>query len=170
METKRTPGTADRPARLANAASFDEVFEIVKATVEKTLEMHRAGLTLVLAELPNYIGAYHVVGSNLIVMNKTILDLVKTRAKSTEELNAFVYTILMHEYLHSLGVYDEGRVRRLVRRVAADNFGPDHVATQLSSGNLSELYPELRLLGGGRVGDDFEIIRDFDRSSFPYIG
>jgi hypothetical protein len=156
--------------RLAQAANFDAVFDLVKTTVQKTLDWHRAGLTLVLAELPTYIGAYHIVGSNLIVMNKTILDVVKTRAKTSEELNAFVYTILMHEYLHSLGVYDESRVRRLVRRVAAANFGEDHVATQMAAGNLSELYPELRLLGRGRVGEDFEIIRNFDRSSFPYIG
>lgn len=160
----------DLKIRLETSDSFDEVFDIVKRTVEKTLAMHRAGLTLVLAELPNFIGAYHIMGSNLIVMNKTILELVKARAKSKAELNAFVYSILTHEYLHSLGVYDEGRVRELLNRVSVDNFGVGHLTVEMASGNLAEIYPELKYLGRGRSGEDFEVVHDFDKSSMSYIG
>lgn len=156
--------------RLEQSENFDEVFEIVKRTVEKTLGMHRAGLTLVLTALPNYVGAYHVVGSNLIVMNKTVLDVVKGLAKSREELNSFVYAILAHEYLHSLGVYDEARVRALVHQVSADNFGEDHLTTRMARGNFADIYPELKHLGYGRAGEEFEVIQNFDRSSMPYLG
>lgn len=160
----------DLRTRLETSDNFDEVFDIVKRTVEKTLGMHRAGLTLVLAELPNYVGAYHIMGSNLIVMNKTILELVKARAKSKAELNAFVFSILAHEYLHSLGVYDEARVRRLVHQVSVDHFGQSHPTIDMASSNLAEIYPELKYLGRGRASDDFEVIHDFDKSSMPYIG
>jgi len=149
---------------------FDHVFEIVKKAVQGSLGARRAGLALVLAEIPNYIGAYHVLGSNLIVLNKTILRAVELLTKSKEELNSFLFSILTHEYLHSLGHTDEGEVRRLVHKVSVDTFGADHYTAKMAVGDFMNLYPELRMLGPGRVGEDFELIKDFDKSSMPYIG
>ncbi len=155
---------------MSKDVGFDELFEMVKRAVEKTLRRHRAGLTLVLMELPNAIGAYHAVGSNLIVMNRTILNLISTLGKSREEVNAFIFSILVHEYLHALGYLDEGEVRGLVYRVSEDNLGRAHPATRLSSGSISEIYPELRSLGEGKVGREFQVVKNFDTSSMPYIG
>ncbi|MCL4435106.1 MAG: hypothetical protein M1387_00110 [Thaumarchaeota archaeon] len=156
--------------KLSQNLSFNEIFELVKKTVEKSLRKHRAGLTLVLNELPNAIGAYHEVGSNLIVMNRTILDAVASLGKSKEELNGFIFSILTHEYLHSLGYLDEGEVRRLVYRVSEENLGRDHVATRMAGLGIVEIYPELKYLGEGAVGKTPEIIKNFDQSSMPYIG
>ncbi len=156
--------------RLATSTNFDHVFEIVRTTVEKSLRLHRAGLTLVLGDLPNYIGAYHVLGSNSIVMNRTILEAVKALSSSKLELNSFVYSILLHEYLHSLGYLDEGAVRRLVQKVTYENFGREHVASDMASRSLFEIYPQLKQLGSGIEGREFEVIKEFDRKSFPYIG
>lgn len=122
-----------------------------------------------LAELPNTIGAYHITGSNLIVANRTILNNIKL-SSSTEEFNSFVFMILAHEYLHSLGEMDEGRVRLLVKRVCTEFFGPDHTSVKMADGNFLEQYPALKLLGKGRFGSDFEVVREFDKSSMPYIG
>jgi len=121
---------------LSEDLNFNQVFELVKKATEKTLKKHRAGLTLILAELPNFVGAYHVMGSNLIVMNKAILDGVADLAKSREELNSFIFSILTHEYLHSLGYVDEGVVRRLVRRISEENFGRYHLATRMAEGDI----------------------------------
>jgi hypothetical protein len=156
--------------RLSQDMSFDEIFNHVKKAVERVLKMHRAGLTLVLTELPNAVGAYHAVGSNFIVMNRTILDALAALGKSKEELNSFIFSILTHEYLHALGYYDEGEVRRLVYRVTEEIMGKEHIATRMSSIGIMEIYPELSQLGEGRVGREPEIIRDFDTSSMPYIG
>ncbi len=156
--------------RLENCKNFNEVFEIVKHSVEKSLSKHRAGLTLVLAELPNYVGAYHMMGSNIIVMNETILNAVKVLAKSKAELNSFIFSILAHEYLHSIGYTDERDVRLLVKKISAENFGDSHQTVKLALGDLFTLYPQLRSLGIGRMGKDFTIIKEFDKSSMPYIG
>lgn len=155
--------------RLSQDLSFDEIFEFVKKAVEKTIKKHRAGLTLVLTELPNAVGAYHAVGSNFIVMNRTILDAVAALRKNREELNSFIFSILIHEYLHALGYLDEGEVRRLVYHVIEENLGRDHPATRMASVGIMEIYPELRQLGEERVGREPEIIKDFDTSSMPYI-
>ena len=155
--------------KLKEPLSYDEIFELAKRAVEQVLGMHRAGLCLVLGKIPNYIGAYHVLGSDTLVMNKTILDLVRTQARSNEDLNGYIFTILLHEYLHSLGITDETRVRRLAYQVCIQTLGREHHATKVATGKWEELYPELKYLGPGRVGNDFEVIKDFDKSSTSYI-
>ncbi|MGH9924817.1 MAG: hypothetical protein ACRD5B_05515, partial [Nitrososphaeraceae archaeon] len=92
--------------RLLRIGGFNDVFELVKLAVEQKFKMHRAGLSLVLQGLPGNLGAYHVLGSNMIIVNKRILGLIKT-IKSTEQYNSFVFTVLTHEYLHSFGIIDE---------------------------------------------------------------
>ncbi len=59
--------------RLASAEGFDEVFELVKKAVDQVLGIHRAGLSLVLGDIPNQVGAYHEMGSNAIVMNRNLV-------------------------------------------------------------------------------------------------
>ena len=73
----------------------------------RTTGRHRAGLTLYLAELPTNVGAFYPVGSNVIVMNKELLKVVDESPKSKRVKTSFVYSILLHEYLHSLGYLNE---------------------------------------------------------------
>ena len=63
-------------------SSFPDLFEVVKRIVEDKLGSHRAGLMLGLTDLgmgPNgFIGAFFVMGSNAIVINRQPLNLVCT--------------------------------------------------------------------------------------------
>jgi len=155
--------------RLESADNFGDVFEIVRDSVERVLGERRVGLSLGLAEMPNMVGAMHGVGSNMILMNRTILEFVNRSARSRLEVNSFVYHILLHEYLHSLGHVDEGQVRALTRKVTTEVFGQDHVASRISSRDLWHYYPGMRELGPGGMGKDVEIVDDFDKSSTTYI-
>ena len=155
--------------KLAKAKDYNEIFEIVKASVEKTLNMHRAGLSLVLAKLPNHIGAYHVSGSNIIVVNRVLLEAIKNLAPTKLEINSYLYTILIHEYLHTLGYSEEKDVRPLVGKIVKENVGEDHIAVKMSNGELAQLYPKLKLLGPGDYDNDYyELIDSFDKPN--YIG
>jgi hypothetical protein len=156
--------------RLEQSKDFNDVFSLVKAAVEKTIRLHRAGLTLVLSPLPNHIGAYHVMGSNLIVMNRNILAMVQATSSSKAEENAFVFSILTHEYLHALGFADEGTVRNMVKKISIENLGEDHLVVQMSSGDFLKLYPQLRTLAPDKDSNGYEIVKDFDSSRMPYIG
>jgi hypothetical protein len=155
--------------KLKSATTFNEIFDLVKSAVEAVLHLHRAGLTLILSELPNYIGAYHIVGSNVIVMNRPMLNAVEKIAKNKEESNSFVFTILTHEYLHSLGYMQERVVRPLDRLVCKKIFGEDHPATLMAMGDLFRIYPQLQFVPHNPKRD-FEVIREFDKSSMSYIG
>ncbi|MCS7126711.1 MAG: hypothetical protein NZ929_07375 [Aigarchaeota archaeon] len=155
---------------LEKAKTFGEIFELVKKTVKRTLGLHRAGLELVLMSLPNNVGALHEIGSNVIIMNEALLEAMLQVSRSRTEVNSYVFVILLHEYLHSLGYIDEEEVRLLVKRIIAEVLGEDHISYHLASTSIYEVYPELQMLGPGKIGKDTKIVKDFDRESTHYIG
>jgi hypothetical protein len=154
---------------LALATSFDQVFELVKRAAEESLGMHRAGLSLVLGDIPNNVGAYHELGSNAIVMNRNIVKIVWRSTRTRSRRNAFTFMILLHEYLHALGFTDEGQVRNLGRKVAEGFLGKGHLAGEMAVKPLGEFFPQLPQLSVFRDKGLFESVERFDSSSTPYI-
>jgi hypothetical protein len=155
--------------RLDMCEDFGDVFELVKKSAERSLGQRRAGLMLYLARLPKHIGAYHSIGTNGIVMNRNTLDVITHGARSLREINSYVYSILLHEYLHALGYVSERDVRKLVYDVSNDAFGPDHPATQIASKGPSAIFPDIVLNELPTETPDVEVIPDLERSSHKYI-
>jgi len=163
-------------SELETSENFGDVFEIVKKSVKEQLNQERAGLMLVLADLPIQLGAYHGMGTNQIVMNRALLDRVIAAGHPRRYINSFVYSILLHEYLHSLGVADEGEVRRMVYDVSLKTFGPDHPASTIASKGPWTLlrkpgYVEtsIPVEPSDAKHREAELITDFDRSHRAYI-
>ena len=154
--------------RVELARNYDELFEIIKRVVESEIGKHRAGLSLILSDMPNAVGAYHPVGSNIIVVNRSLIEDMR-RFVRKEEINSFVFTVLMHEYLHSLGLYDELGVRRTVQRISRNVLGESHVTVRMAVGNWFQMYPQLAL-AHQKVSNDFEVVEKFDSSSTSYLG
>jgi hypothetical protein len=155
--------------RLDLCENFSDVFELVKKSAEYSLGQRRAGLMLYLARLPKHIGAFHTLGTNGIVMNRTTLDMVTHGARSLREINSYVYSILLHEYLHSLGYVEERDVRKLVYDVSLSTFGPDHPATQIAAKGPSVVFPEITVSEMPFETPDVEVVPDIERSSHKYI-
>ena len=156
--------------RLKSLHGFEDAFELVKAGVYDKYKMRRAGLNLLLQDMPNFIGAYHVLGSNFIVLNRYVLTAIRTMAQSKEEYNSYVFVVLAHEYLHSLGIVDEFKVRELTYNMCDTLFGNAHAVTRMAKEDPASLYPELKKLRIADFGKDFELVKDFDRSNMSYIG
>lgn len=152
------------------ADGFDSIFEMVKLATEQKLGLHRAGLTLVLGDIPNSVGAYHQLGSNAIVMNRNILRIVERLSKTRAKKNSYVFMILLHEYLHSLGYTSDRQVRTLGRQITDDFFGRRHLAGEMAVRPLDQFFPELEKFSGFRDKGEYQMIRRFDSSSTPYIG
>jgi len=161
--------TADLAKQLDLCKDFGDVFEIVKKTVERSLGQRRSGLMLYLADLPEQIGAYHAVGTNGIVMNRSSLDAVTHSARTMREINAYVYSILLHEYLHALGYIDESQVRRLVFHVSKENLGNDHPATEIAHKGPAVIFPGVGEPRLRKRSESVEIVTDFERSTDSYI-
>ena len=133
----------DNKRALSSAEGFDKIFEMVKVATERTIGKHRAGLTLVLGDIPNDVGAYHEMGSNAIVMNRNLLRIVEKLSKSKSKRNAYVFMILLHEYLHSLGYTSDRQVRVLGRRIADEYLGKRHLAGEMAVQPLDQFFPDL---------------------------
>jgi len=161
--------TTDTVKQLDLCRNFGDVFEVVKKTVERSLGQRRSGLMLYLAELPEHVGAYHAVGTNGIVMNKSALDAVTRSARTIREINSYVYSILLHEYLHSLGYVDEAQARKLVYEISKENLGVDHPATEIAHRGPAVMFPGVGEPTFKEHSEDVEIVTDFDRSTDSYI-
>ncbi len=155
--------------KILHLSDFNEAFELVKSTVEARYKMHRAGLSLILQVMPTNLGAYHVLGSNLIIANKRILDIIK-KYKSNEEYNSYLFMILVHEYLHSFGIIDELQVRKMTYSLIASLVGEDHMATSMARYQPWSLFPELNLFHNNSFEQKFEVVRNFDKTTQSYIG
>jgi len=155
--------------RLDNAQGYSEVWKIVKDNVKEVLDKQRKGIMLFLDDMPLRLGAYHPLGTNNLVLNRTLVQIVEATAKSKKLLNAFVYTLLLHEYLHALGYVKEAEVRPLVYEVSKECFGEEYIATKLAEqGPWSVLrgLPLDSLKAPKRV---MEIVKDFEKTNQRYI-
>ncbi len=153
--------SSDLGQRLERPADYDQIFRVVRGAVRSVLGIERPGLGLTLSDLPPQLGAYWQITGNMIVLNEGLVDAMRAHAGSALELNSFVYVILAHEYLHSLGYLDEGAVREVTARVTRSAFGPDHPATKMAEGNLWQMYPFLSYARGGR-GRHLKVVTRFD--------
>ncbi len=154
---------------LDNCEDFKKIFTLVKKSVKETMGVSRTGLMLYLADLPLQVGAYYQVGSNGIVFNRALLNAIAGSVQSKRELNAFVYSILLHEYLHALGHLDERGVRALVYKVSRRTFGMDHVATRMAAVSPWVFLRNLPALSDYVSKRDVDIVRDFEQPENRYI-
>lgn len=170
VPTPARPASASPTRRLAAPPSrgsldgplgFDEVFGIVRAATRSVLGVERSGLGLALSDLPSSLGAYWPVTGNMIVMNEGLVGTMRQFARSEQEYNSFVFVILAHEYLHTLGYLAEAEVRPVTARVTRAVFGPDHPATRMAEGNIWSIYPFLQSAPEGR-GRHLRIVPRFD--------
>lgn len=155
--------------RLDRAEGFSEVWEIVKDSVKDSLGEHRVGMMLFLDDLPLRLGAYHPLGTNNIVLNRALVNIVEAATQTRRLLNAFIYSLLVHEYLHALGHVPEREVRPLVYQVSKYCFGEDHIVTRLAEKSpwaILRGIPLSRIEAPKRV---IEIVKDFERTNQKYI-
>jgi hypothetical protein len=155
-------------SKLFLVKDFNETFELVKSAVDAKFKMHRAGLSLILQVLPTQLGAYHVMGSNMIILNKRILDIIKSK-KSLLEYNSYLFMVLCHEYLHSFGIMDEVQVRRMTYTLCQSLLGEEHSASLMARDQPWKVFPELQLDHTNKFGNTFEIIKNFDKTTQSYI-
>ena len=151
-------------SRIGKAESYSEVWEIVKDSVEYALHRHRVGLMLFLDDLPIQLGAYHPLGTNNIVLNRALVQIVEAAIESKPVVNALIYNLLVHEYLHALGELSEVEVRKLVVEIARKCFGENHIATEIAVKSPWALLKDIPLESVNIPKRVMEIVRDFEKS------
>jgi len=146
-----------------------DTFELVKEMVRKSEGRSRAGLMLGLQELGatlnGFIGAYYPISSNIIVMNRTPLRRINETNPSL--IRPYSTHVLLHEYIHSLGDFDESSVRQKTYDISKNYFGEKHVVTEISK-NIEKFFPYLVYPLRGWIPPTntiIELIKGFDKSN-----
>ncbi len=156
--------------RLERAEAIADIFEIVKEVVYKALERRRAGLMLGFADLGmsagNFVGAFYQVGSNAIIVNRAPLTVIEKT--QPQLLKHYLFYILLHEYLHSLGILDEKAARHYAYLISKNFFGEDHMTTKIAQ-DFSAIFSNIALDMPADKNFRVEIIKDFEKDT-PYIG
>jgi hypothetical protein len=114
------------------------------------------------------LGAFYVSGSNLIIMNETPLK--RIQETNPNLLTPYIFSILLHEYLHSLGFFDEDYVKSITYQISCEIFGNNSIIAEISK-DMTKFFPNIIYpQGTPKVDMPLKIVRDFDRSSISYIG
>lgn len=97
------------------------------------------------------------------------MNIVEEATKSKHLKNAFIYTLILHEYLYALGHQREAKLRFLVYKICRESFRQDHIITQ-----MAELGPWHILKGTPLDTIDIpkrviEIVKDFEKVNKNYI-
>ncbi|MFW9828003.1 MAG: hypothetical protein ACFFEY_10445 [Candidatus Thorarchaeota archaeon] len=153
------------------------IFRKVKKDVKRVVGRHRAGLSLGLVEMGMYsggfIGGMHFNPGTDIVMNKTPLKII-LEEQPKEIVWAYTYHILLHEYIHSLGVLDEFQCREITKRISENVFKEsNHPAIILAKKGIGTYFPNLHLIYAPPDlkpdGIKIEYIHNFDHESYDYF-
>jgi len=157
--------------KLNDCSDFSCIFELVKTAVEITISRRRVGLILGLSDLPIYIGAFHQMGSNFIVMNKKLLKKIMTSGNK-RLINSYIFHVLLHEYIHSLGYIDERKTQELTYAISGAVLGENHPATLIAKHGIGSILSNISRLeyyepeGIGNI----EIVEDFENDNLNYFG
>jgi len=114
--------------------------------------------------LPIQLGAYHPLGTNNIVLNRTLVQIVEGAIKSKRVVNALIYNLLLHEYLHALGQFSEVKVRRMVYEIARRCFGETHIATLIARKSPWIVLKGIPLRTVDVPKRVMEIVKDFEKT------
>ncbi len=149
---------------LENAVNYAEVWQTVKDTVDYALSKRGGGMMLFLDDLPLQVGAYYPLGTNNIVLNRHLVDIVEATISNKKVVNALVYNLLLHEYLHALGELSEVTVRHQVVVVAQKCFGEDHIATVLARKSPWILLKDIPFEAANAPKRVMQIVRNFEKT------
>jgi hypothetical protein len=153
-----------------------QTFEKVRNDVMKVIGKRRAGLNLGLVEMGmfrgGFIGALFFHPGTDIVMNKTPLKII-IENQPYNIVWAYTYHILLHEYVHSLGVLDEHQCRAVTLKISEEIFKEEnHPAIVLAKRGIGVYIPNLKVIyvppDRRPDGIPIEYIAGFDKNSYSY--
>lgn len=119
-----------------------------------------------ITDLPLHVGAFHAVPSNFIMLNRKLLNAIMQYDR--QAVNAYVFHVLLHEYLHTLGFLNEEEVGILAYVISKKYLGEQHTATLIAKYGISSVFPQLQI--NPREDRTIEIVEDFDDENLSYIG
>ncbi|MBI2652834.1 hypothetical protein HYX00_05185 [Candidatus Woesearchaeota archaeon] len=163
----------DYEKEIKNTKTIADIFEIVKEMIREYLGFEQAGLLVGLTDLGvhnnGFIGAFYSMEANMIIINKK--PLARVMQTNPSIYNYYLFHIMLHEYIHSIGSFDEVKTRQLVYEISQHYFGDGHTVTQLAT-NIGKFMPNLTYpVAGFQPPTDINIdfVMGIDKRNTNYI-
>lgn len=162
----------DYDSKITRARNFSDIFEIVKEAVYEYLGADQAGLMVGVTDLGSFqngfIGAFYSLNANAIIINK--MPLARILQTNPNIYNYYLFHVILHEYIHSIGSYDEAQTRLLVQEISGHYFGNNHILAQFAI-NIEKFMPNLTYPEGFIEPTDIniEFVKGIDRKNINYI-
>ncbi|MFX0123014.1 MAG: hypothetical protein ACFFAE_05195 [Candidatus Hodarchaeota archaeon] len=123
---------------------YSGLFKLIIRIVRRFLDKSRPGIMLGLVEMGydrgNFIGGFHRLGTNEVYLNKSALRVM--RKETSEDLyKAYLFHLLLHEYVHTNNVVNETETRELTRNISIAIFGKHHPIGRIAIFGLGSLFP-----------------------------
>jgi len=158
---------------LQKCKNIADVFELVRKIVTIAIGRDQAGLMVGISDLGSYpnafVGAFYSLNSNMIIINKKPLKRIQSSKPGL--YIPYVFHVLLHEYIHSLGFYDERETRILTYTISRYFFGEGHVVTEFAT-NMERFLPNLVYPNHDfhpPEGNEIEFVSRIDRGNTGYI-
>ena len=159
--------------KLEKARNIQDMFEIVKDMVWTYLKRDQAGIMVGLSDLgafgSGFLGAFYSLDGNMIVINKRPLETIKV--KNPKLYKPYLFHVILHEYIHSLGLFDENQTRILVYEASKQFFGENNIVTQMAL-SMDRFIPELTFPEQGFIEPEninIEFLPGIDKKGTSYI-
>ena len=162
---KNKPTPQNFRKKLETAQNYAQIWQTVKDTVEYAMHKRRNSMMLFLDDLPLQLGAYHPLGTNNIVLNRALIEIVETTITTKTIVNALIYNLLLHEYLHAIGELSENKVRQQVTKVAQTCFGENHTATTIAQKTPWSLLQNIPLQTANTHKRVIKIVKNFEKTN-----
>lgn len=83
-------------------------------------------------------------------------------------VNAYLFHVLLHEYLHTLGFMNEEDVGGLAYVISKNFLGEQHPSTLIAKYGMTTVFPRLSI--SPETDRSITIVEDFDSQNLSYIG
>jgi hypothetical protein len=123
---------------------YSGLYKLMSRIVKTILNKEHPKILLGLLNLgfsrEQLLGGFFLKGTNEIYLNKTALTIMK-REISYDQYKAYLFYLLLHEYLHAIGYLDEEYTRELTSTILANVFPRGHILERIATKGLQTILP-----------------------------
>ncbi|MFH0978668.1 MAG: hypothetical protein V1837_05180 [Candidatus Woesearchaeota archaeon] len=129
---------------LENSNSIAEVCYLAEQAVLETVGLLNKEVVVQFEELKGMpsVGGFYSPYLNIIVVNKHPIK--KLLEANIEVLKEYLFYVLLHECIHSIGIVDEKKTRKLTTLISCRLFGKEHAVTRLCTEELMPFNKPIR--------------------------
>lgn len=128
-----------------DSQDYSSLLDLIRRVVKDTLGKSRSGILLALEDFgydsEGYITGYHRIGTNEIYLNRNLLQIMRNDEIPEAHFKAYLFHLLLHKYIHSIGIIDEEKTRMLTRKITIELFGKTHPVTKIAIFGCDALFP-----------------------------